>query len=209
MTKKQLALAAVDKLKQIYPDAVCTLEYRDPFQLLVSVRLAAQCTDARVNLVTPALFERFPDIGAFADADPSEVEPYIFSTGFYKIKSRDLVKLARTLRDNYGGRVPDTVEELIKLPGVGRKTANLICGDVYGVPGVVVADTHCIRISRRLGLTEGDDPLKTEMQLRKLLPPEESNNFCHRLVLFGRETCMARSPKCGVCPLAGICRKNL
>lgn len=204
MTKKQRALQAIDLLKRRYPDAVCSLEYIDPFELLVSVRLAAQCTDARVNMVTPALFERFPTMNEFADADVAEVEGYIRSCGLYKTKARDLVAMAQMLRDEYKGVIPDTVEELIKLPGVGRKSANLICGDVFGKPAVVT-DTHCIRIAGRLGLTDSKDPYKVEMQLRKILPPEESNDFCHRLVLFGRDVCMARSPKCGDCPLREIC----
>lgn len=204
MTKKQRALQAIDLLKLRYPDAVCSLEYIDPFELLVSVRLAAQCTDARVNMVTPALFERFPTMNEFADADVTEVEGYIRSCGLYKTKARDLVAMAQMLRDEYKGVIPDTVEELIKLPGVGRKSANLICGDVFGKPAVVT-DTHCIRIAGRLGLTDSKDPYKVEMQLRKILPPEESNDFCHRLVLFGRDVCMARSPKCGECPLREIC----
>lgn len=205
MTKKQRAKCAVERLKAVYPDAVCSLDYTDPFRLLVAVRLSAQCTDARVNQVTPALFARFPDMAAFAAASPEEVEPYIHSCGFFRGKARDLVAVSRVLLAEYDGRLPDTVEELCRLPGVGRKTANLICGDVFGTPGVVVADTHCIRISGRLGLTDSKDPYKVEMQLRPLLPPAESNNFCHRLVLFGRDTCTARSPHCGACPLADIC----
>lgn len=204
MTKKQRALQAIEILTDRYPDAVCSLEYIDPFELLVSVRLAAQCTDARVNMVTPALFERFPTMDAFAEAAPEEVEEYIRSCGLYKTKARDLVAMARMLRDEYAGVIPDTVEELIKLPGVGRKSANLICGDVYGKPAVVT-DTHCIRIAGRLGLVDSKDPYKVEMQLRKLLPPEESNDFCHRLVLFGRDVCTARSPRCGECPLRKHC----
>lgn len=204
MTKKQRAAWAIVRLTERYPDAICSLEYMDPFQLLVSVRLAAQCTDARVNMVTPALFERFPTVDAFAEATPEEVEGYIRSCGLYKTKARDIVAMARMLRDTYGGVVPDTVEELIKLPGVGRKSANLICGDVYGKPAVVT-DTHCIRISGRLGLTDSKDPYKVEMQLCKLLPPEDSNDFCHRLVLFGRDVCTARSPRCGECPLREHC----
>ena len=208
MTKKQIAAEAVLRLKEKYPDSICSLEADDPFRLLVAVRLSAQCTDARVNLVTPALFARFSDMDAFAAAEPEEVEPYVRSCGFYKMKAHDLVMMARMLRDTYGGVIPRTVEEMTKLPGVGRKTANLICGDVYGVPGVVIADTHCIRIANRLGLCDTRDPYKVELALRKLLPPEESNDFCHRLVLFGREVCSARSPKCDGCPLCDICRKK-
>lgn len=204
MTKKQRALAAVDALKTLYPEAVCSLTAENPLQLLIATRLSAQCTDARVNLVTPALFARFPTLDSLADADPDEVGDYIRSCGLYKTKARDIVAMCQMLREVYGGRIPDTVEELTKLPGVGRKTANLICGDVYGKPAVV-ADTHCIRISGRLGLTDSKDPYKVEMQLKKLLPPEESNNFCHRLVHFGRDVCSARTPTCGICPLRAVC----
>ena len=205
MTKKQRAIAAVEGLKALYPDAICSLTADNPLQLLIAVRLSAQCTDARVNLVTPALFARFPTLDSLAEAEDTEVGDYIRSCGLYKTKARDIVAMCRMLRDVYGGVIPDTVEELTKLPGVGRKTANLVCGDVYGKPAVV-ADTHCIRITGRLGLTDGSkDPYKVEMQLRKVLPPEESNDFCHRLVLFGRDICSARSPKCGECPLAETC----
>lgn len=208
MTKKQRAVAAVEGLKARYPDAICSLTAENPLQLLIAVRLSAQCTDARVNLVTPALFARFPTLDSLADADPNEVGEYIRSCGLYKTKAKDIVATCRMLRDVYGGVIPDTVEELTKLPGVGRKTANLVCGDVYGKPAVV-ADTHCIRITGRLGLTDGSkDPYKVEMQLRKVLPPEESNDFCHRLVLFGRDVCSARSPKCEKCPLSEICKNR-
>ncbi|MBE6806903.1 MAG: endonuclease III [Ruminococcaceae bacterium] len=209
MTKKQRALAAVEGLKATYPDAICSLTSENPLQLLIAVRLSAQCTDARVNLVTPALFARFPTLEAFAEAEADEVGTYIRSCGLYKTKAKDIVAMCRMLRDEYGGVIPDTVEELTKLPGVGRKTANLVCGDVYGKPAVV-ADTHCIRITGRLGLTDGSkDPYKVEMQLCKVLPPEESNDFCHRLVLFGRDTCSARTPKCEICPLREICAKKI
>lgn len=209
MTKKQIAAAAVERLKERYPKGICSLQADDPFRLLVAVRLSAQCTDARVNMVTPALFERFPDMAAFAAAEPAEVEPYIHSCGFYKMKAQDIVMAARMLITEYGGVIPQTVEEMIRLPGVGRKTANLICGDVYGVEGVVVADTHCIRIANRLGLCDTKDPYKVELALRGLLPPAESNDFCHRLVLFGRDVCTARSPKCEGCPLYDVCRRRL
>ena len=209
MKKKEIALKAIEILKDRYPEEICSLRYTDPFQLLVAVRLAAQCTDARVNQIMPALFERFPTLHHFAEAQPEEVEPYIYSTGFYRAKARDLVAMARMLRDQYDGVIPNTIEELIKLPGVGRKTANLICGDVYNVPGVVVADTHLIRIANRLGLVNSKDPVKVEMALRKLLPPEESNNFCHRMVLFGRDICVARKPKCPLCPMNDFCPKKL
>ena len=196
----------VNGLKELYPDGVCSLDYRKDYELLFSVRLAAQCTDERVNKVTPALYARFPTLEALAEADIAEVERYIHSTGFFRAKAKDIVLASQMLLRDYGGRVPDTMEELLKLPGVGRKTANLILGDVYHTPGVVVADTHCIRISGLLGLTDGTkDPGKVEQQLRAILPPEESNDFCHRMVLFGRDTCTARSPKCDACPLAKDC----
>lgn len=204
MRKKERALLAVEELKKRYPEGICSLQYTDPLQLLIATRLSAQCTDARVNLVTPALFERFPTLDAFADASPEEVGEYIRSCGLYKTKARDIVAMAGMLCDVYGGVVPDTVEELIKLPGVGRKTANLVCGDIYGKPAVVT-DTHCIRITNRLGLVDVKDPYKVELALKKLLPPEESNSFCHRLVLFGRDVCTARSPRCGACPLQEAC----
>lgn len=205
MTKKQRAVLAVDALKALYPDAVCSLNADNPLQLLIATRLSAQCTDARVNMVTPALFARFPTLEDFSAATPDEVGEYIRSCGLYKTKAKDIVAACVMLRDVYGGVMPDTVEELTKLPGIGRKTANLMCGDVFGKPAVVT-DTHCIRITGRLGLTDGSkDPYKVEMQLRKVLPPEESNNFCHRIVHFGRDICTARSPKCGECPLAEFC----
>ena len=205
MTKKAMAIAAVEALRERYPDAVCSLTYTDPLQLLIATRLSAQCTDARVNLVTPALFERYPTLDAFADASPEEVGEYIRSCGLYKTKARDIVACAQKLVNEYGGRVPGTMEELTGLPGVGRKTANLILGDVFGQPAYV-CDTHCIRITGRLGITDGSkDPLQVERQLRERIPPKESNNFCHRMVLFGRDTCTARSPKCEGCPLAKDC----
>ena len=208
MTKQQIALAAVQALKEEYPDAQCSLTYRTPLQLLIATRLSAQCTDARVNLVTPALFERFPDVDSFADAEVEEVAEYIKSCGLYKTKSRDIVAMAQMLRDNFGGEVPDTIEQLTTLPGVGRKTANLICGDVFGKPAVVV-DTHCIRITTKLGLHKETDQKKIELALKKLLPPEESNDFCHRLVLHGRAVCTARSPKCADCCMNGLCRYGI
>lgn len=208
MRKKDIALQAVRRLAARYPDAICSLDYEEQnaFHLLVATRLSAQCTDARVNLVTPALFERFPDAAAFAATTAEEVEPYIRSCGLFKTKARDLVAMANMLIEQYNGVVPNTIEKLTALPGVGRKTANLVCGDIFHTPGVVVADTHCIRISNRLGLCDTKDPRKVEDALRKLLPPEESNAFCHRLVLFGREVCDARSPRCDTCPLSDICR---
>ena len=208
MTKQQIALAAVQALKKEYPDAQCSLTYRTPLQLLIATRLSAQCTDARVNLVTPALFERFPDVDSFAGAEVEEVAEYIKSCGLYKTKSRDIVAMAQMLRDDFGGEVPDTIEQLTTLPGVGRKTANLICGDVFGKPAVVV-DTHCIRITTKLGLHKETDQKKIELALKKLLPPEESNDFCHRLVLHGRAVCTARSPKCADCCMNGFCRTGV
>ena len=198
-------IRAADELKKLYPEAVCSLEAADPFQLLVATRLSAQCTDARVNLVTPALFGKYPTIEAFAQADVHDVEALIHSCGFFRQKAKDIVGMANDVLSRFGGRVPDTIEELTTLPGVGRKTANLIVGDVYGKPAVV-ADTHLIRISNRLGLVETKDPLKVELALKELLPPEESNDFCHRAVLHGRALCDARRPLCADCPLNTFCK---
>ena len=204
--KKADVLSIVNALKELYPDSLCSLQYDKDYELLFAVRLSAQCTDERVNQVTPALYARFPTLESLAEADVSEVEGYIHSTGFFRVKARDIVACAKVLVEQYGGRVPDTMEELLKLPGVGRKTANLILGDVYRTPGVVVADTHCIRITGRLGLTDGTkDPAKVEEQLRPVLPPEESNDFCHRMVLHGRAVCMARKPDCPNCTLRPWC----
>ena len=208
MTKKEIALSAVEALKKEYPDAKCSLDYETPLQLLVATRLSAQCTDARVNLVTPALFARFPDAESLAGAEVSEVAEYIKSCGLYKTKSKDLVAMAKMLVSDFGGEVPDNLDDLTKLPGIGRKTANLICGDVYGKPAVVV-DTHCIRITTKLGLHRETDQRKIENALRKLLPPDESNDFCHRLVLHGRAVCTARSPKCADCCMNGFCRTGV
>lgn len=197
--------AIISILKERYPDALCALQYGMDYELMIAVRLSAQCTDARVNLVTPALFERFPTLDSFADADVAEVETLVHSCGFFKHKARDIVLACQMLRDKYDRRVPDYMEELLKLPGVGRKTANLLLGDIYGQPAVV-CDTHCIRIANRLGLAHGKEPEKVETQLRAVLPPEESSAFCHRIVLFGRDVCTARSPKCGDCPLRPYCK---
>ena len=206
MKSQQEVRAIVDALKELYPDGICSLDYEKDYELLFSVRLAAQCTDERVNKVTPALFARFPTLEALANADISEVEQYIHSTGFFRAKARDIVLASQMILAEYGGKVPGTMEDLLKLPGVGRKTANLMLGDVFHVPGVVVADTHCIRITGLLGLTDGSKgPTKVEMQLRKVLPPEESNDFCHRLVLHGRAVCIARRPQCGECVLRPWC----
>ena len=208
MTKKQISLLAVKALKQEYPDAKCSLTYETPLQLLIATRLSAQCTDARVNIVTPALFERFSTVNDFAGASYDEVAEYIKSCGLYKTKSKDIVEMCRKLLADFNGEVPDTIEQLTTLPGVGRKTANLICGDVFGKPAVVV-DTHCIRITTRLGLHKLSDQRKIEAELKKLLPPDESNDFCHRLVLHGRAVCTARSPKCSVCCLNTFCRNGV
>ncbi len=205
MTKKERALKVCELLKIDYPDAVCQLNAQTPFQLLVATRLSAQCTDARVNLVTPALFERYPTENELAEAEITDVENYIHSCGFYHGKARDLVGMAKAIRDVYGGVLPDSIEELTKLPGVGRKTANLIMGDVYKKPAVV-ADTHVIRITNLLGLVNSKDPKKVESELKKILPPEESNDFCHRIVLHGRAVCIARRPKCNACNLKSVCK---
>lgn len=207
MTKKELALLAVEALKKEYPGAVCSLEYQDPLQLLIATRLSAQCTDARVNLVTPALFARFPTLEAFCEGTEEEIGELIRSCGFYKMKSKDILQCCRMLRDEFGGRVPDNIEDLVRLPGIGRKTANLIVGDIYGKPAVVT-DTHCIRIAGRLGLTKNTVPVKVEEDLRAVLPPEESNDFCHRLVLHGRAVCTARKAMCENCCMAAFCKKS-
>lgn len=190
-----------------YPLADCTLDWNKAYELLFSVRLAAQCTDERVNKITPALFARFPTLEAFAEADVAEVEEYVRSCGFYHSKARDIVACANVLLEKYGGELPSTMEELTALPGVGRKTANLILGDVFKVPGSTVVDTHCIRISNLLGLVDDlKDPVKIEMELRKILPPEHSSDFCHCIVLHGRAVCIARRPECERCCVRHLCR---
>ena len=195
----------IARLKALYPDAACSLDYRKDYELLITVRLAAQCTDERVNQISPALFARFPTLQAFAEADVEEVGKYVHSCGFWRAKSRDIVACAQMLLDRFGGVVPDNMEDLLSLPGVGRKTANLILGDIYGKEGYV-CDTHCIRITGRLGITDGSkDPVKVEQQLRMTIAPEEASDFCHRMVLHGRALCMARNPKCGDCPLRELC----
>lgn len=206
MDTQELAIKAVEALKEEYPDALCSLDYEDPLQLLISVRLAAQCTDARVNMVTPALFERFPTLEAFCEGTEEEIGELIYSCGFFRAKARDILGACRKIRDEFGGKVPDNMEDLLSLPGVGRKTANLILGDVYHKPAVVT-DTHCIRISGRLGLTKNKAPEKVERDLRAVLPPEESNNFCHRLVLHGRAVCIARKALCEKCCMKDFCMK--
>lgn len=204
MDKKEKALRAVTELKKLYPDGLCSLNADEPFRLLVATRLSAQCTDARVNLVTPALFEKYPTVEAFAQAKQADVEALIHSCGFFRQKASDIIGAAQKLLSDFGGVVPDTVEQLITLPGVGRKTANLLVGDVYGKPAVV-ADTHLIRISNRLGLVGTKEPYKVELALRELLPPEESNDYCHRNVLHGRAVCDARKPDCAHCTLSEFC----
>ena len=207
MRKKDITLAAVAALENLYPDAICSLQYTDAFQLLIATRLSAQCTDARVNMVTPALFARFPDPASMAKADISEVEELIKSCGLYKTKARDLIEIAKKITADFGGKVPDNIEALTTLSGVGRKTANLVLGDIYGKPAVV-CDTHFIRLSNRLGLVKTKDPLKVEREMRKLLPPEKSSDFCHRAVLFGRDICTARRAYCDKCPLDNNCPKT-
>ena len=202
---KEKVRAIIDTLIDRYPDALCALHYKKDYELMISVRLAAQCTDARVNLVTPALFAAYPTLEALAEADIADIEKYIHSCGFYRQKAKDIVLACQMLIREYGSKVPNTMEDLLRLPGVGRKTANLLLGDLYGVPGSVVCDTHCIRICGRLGLSTGKEPEKVEQQLRAILPPEESSDFCHRIVFFGRDVCTARSPKCDQCPLAIHC----
>ena len=193
-------------LRERYPDALCALQYQKDYELMIAVRLSAQCTDKRVNEIAPALFARFPTLECFAEAMPEEVEPYVRSCGFFRQKAKDIVAACQALRDRFGGRVPYSMDELLTIPGVGRKTANLLLGDLYGQPAVV-CDTHCIRIANRLGLAKGKEPEKVERQLRAILPPEESSAFCHRIVLFGRDVCTARSPHCADCPLRPFCRE--
>lgn len=206
MKTAEEVLAIVNSLKNEYPEAECSLNFEKDYELLFAVRLAAQCTDERVNKITPALFERFPTLEAFAEAEAGEVEEYVRSCGFFRSKARDIVACAKALRDEHGGKVPGTMEELTALPGVGRKTANLILGDVYKIPGSTVVDTHCIRITNLLGIVEGTkDPTKIEHILRGVLPPEESSDFCHRLVMHGRAVCVARAPKCEKCCLSTNC----
>lgn len=204
---KEKVSAIIDILKGLYPDAPCALHYKEDYQLMIAVRLSAQCTDARVNLVTPALFAAYPTLEAMAGADIGHVEQLVHSCGFYKHKARDIVLGCQMLISEYGGKVPGTMNELLRIPGVGRKTANLLLGDLYAEPGSVVCDTHCIRICGRLGLSQGKDPEKVEHQLRAILPPEESSDFCHRIVLFGRDRCTARNPNCADCPLALFCKE--
>lgn len=207
MRTKQQVSEIVRLLEEAYPLAECTLDYKKDYELLFSVRLAAQCTDARVNEITPALFARFPTLESFAEADAGEVESYVRSCGFYRAKAHDIVGAAQMIMRDSGGRVPGNMDDLLKLPGVGRKTANLILGDIFKVPGSTVVDTHCIRISNRLGLVDDlKDPVKIEQELRRQLPPDKSSDFCHRIVLHGRAVCTARRPDCESCTLRRVCQ---
>ena len=208
MTKKELALQSVEALKTEYPDALCSLTASNPLELLIATRLSAQCTDARVNLVTPALFEKYPTLDDYCNADVKDIEAIIHSCGFYHGKARDIIAMAQKIKSDFDGKVPDTIEDLTTLQGVGRKTANLIVGDVYKKPAVV-CDTHLIRIANRLGLVATKDPVKVETALKKILPPEESNDFCHRAVLHGRAVCTARKADCENCCMATFCKKKI
>ena len=209
MTKKQVTLRSVEALKEAYPEAICSLVYSDPLQLLIATRLSAQCTDARVNIVTPELFSKYKTLDDLANAEVEDVEKIIRSCGFYHDKARDIVGIAKKIKSDFNGEVPSTIEELTSLPGVGRKTANLIMGDVFHAPSSVVTDTHLIRISNRIGLVDTKDPKKVEFELRKLLPPDESNDFCHRTVLHGRAVCTARKAHCNICTLKDFCKKKI
>ena len=208
MTKKERVEQVVSRLEDVYPDAICSLEYKDAFQLLIATRLSAQCTDKRVNMVAPDLFKEFPTPESMSRADIKRVENLIKTCGLYKTKAKDLILISQKIMTDFDGKVPDNIEDLTKLSGVGRKTANLVCGDIYGKPAVVT-DTHFIRICNRLGFVNTENPLKVENEMRKLLPPNKSNDFCHRTVLFGRDTCIARSPKCEKCVLIDICPKKI
>ncbi len=207
MDKKTRVLKSIEALEELYPTAICSLNYSDAFELLIATRLSAQCTDARVNIVTPALFAKYPTAADMARAEIADVEELIKTCGLYKTKARDLVGIGKMITDDFDGQIPDTIEELTRLPGVGRKTANLVCGDIYGRPAVV-ADTHFIRLCNRLGFVNTTDPLRVENAMRKLLPPEKSNDFCHRSVLFGRDICTARKTYCERCPLSEFCPTN-
>ncbi|MBQ6039497.1 MAG: endonuclease III [Oscillospiraceae bacterium] len=205
MTKLQeKAVQICDILDTVYPDAVCSLQFEKPYELMIATRLSAQCTDARVNIVTKTLFKQYPTLESFADADLAELEKAVHPCGFYKAKAKSIKEMCQRVRDDFGGVVPDNMDDLLTLPGIGRKTANLLLGDVYGQPSVVT-DTHCIRICGRLGLTKRHAPEQVEADLRKVLPPERSGRFCHQIVLFGRDTCTARNPKCHGCPLESFC----
>lgn len=206
MRTKQQVQAIISRLEEEYPLAECSLQYEKDYELLFATRLSAQCTDERVNKVTPALFERFPSLQSLAEAEVSEVEKYIHSCGFYHGKARDIVACSKVLLEEHNGKVPGTMEELVKLPGVGRKTANLILGDIFHVPGSTVVDTHCIRLTNRIGLIDNmKEPEKIERKLRTILPPEKSNDFCHRMVLHGRAVCKAQKPMCEQCCIRDLC----
>ncbi|MCM1543915.1 MAG: endonuclease III [Ruminococcus sp.] len=205
MTKKERALACVEALKKEYPEGLCSLEAENPLQLLIATRLSAQCTDARVNMVTPVLFAKYPTLDDYCNAKVEDIEQIIHSCGFYRAKAKDIIGMAQKIKSDFDGKVPDSIEKLTSLPGVGRKTANLIMGDVYHQPAVV-ADTHLIRITNLLGLVNVKDPHKVEIELKKILPPEESNNFCHRMVLHGRAVCIARRPQCDKCCMKEWCK---
>lgn len=207
MNKKDITLSAVKALEELYPDAICSLDYTDAFQLLIATRLSAQCTDARVNMVTPELFKAYPTAESMAKAPLEHIEELIKTCGLYKTKARDLIGISKMITEDFGGEIPSNIEKLTLLPGVGRKTANLVCGDVYGLPAVV-CDTHFIRLCNRLGLVATTDPKRVEDAMRKLLPPDKSNDFCHRSVLFGRDICTARIAHCERCPLCDICPKK-
>lgn len=206
MTKKERALLAVEKLKKLYPEVKCTLNYSSPHEMLFATQMSAQCTDARVNIVTETLFKKYPDLESFAKADYEELCEDIRSTGFYRNKARNIILASQMLLDKYNGIVPDTMEELLTIPGTGRKTANLVLGDIYKKPAVVV-DTHCMRLSRRIGLTKEETPEKIEMDLKKLIPPEEQLGLCHRFVNHGRLVCTARNPKCEICEIKNECKE--
>ena len=206
MRKKERALHIIECLEHDYPDALCSLDYKKDYELLFATRLAAQCTDERVNQVAPVLYTRFPSLEALAEADIQEVEQIVRSCGFYRTKAKDIVQASQMILRDFGGKVPDNMDDLLKLPGIGRKTANLVLGDIYRVPGSVVVDTHCIRLTNRMGLVDTKDPQKIEVELRKILPPDKSNDFCHRLVLHGRAVCTARKAKCDICNVAPFCK---
>ena len=206
MRKKERALEVIRRLKEEYPDAHCTLDYEDAWQLLVSVRLAAQCTDARVDQITPLLYKKYPSVAALAAADPDEIEEIVRPCGLGRSKARDISKCMRVLHEQYKDHVPETFEELLALPGVGRKSANLVMGDVFGKPAIVT-DTHCIRLCNLIGLVgQIKEPAKVERELWKIIPPEEGNDLCHRFVLHGRAVCVARRPQCGICCLKEVCK---
>lgn len=204
MRKKEKIQLIIDNLEELYPSAECALNYTHPYELLIATRLSAQCTDERVNLVTPALFARYPSLEDFANADFDELCTYVHSCGFYRAKAKSIIEMSQAIIERFNGTVPDTIEELTSLSGIGRKTANLICGDIYGKPAII-ADTHCIRLSNRLGLTDSTNPEIVERQLKACIPPEKQTKFCHNLVHHGRAVCNARKPLCEQCPLQPAC----